>query len=109
MNIEVKERKVSELRLIPPCLDANCLDHALLFPVRPVTDTSKTKIQPQKKNEKEDSEGFAFFARPITPTIALEPLKTKNNFETLTPDPDPIIKMTTENNSTKPKAPLPLL
>ncbi|GFV55018.1 hypothetical protein TNCV_4457631 [Trichonephila clavipes] len=112
MNIEVKERKVSELRLIPPCLDANCLDHALLFPVRPVTDTSKTKIQPQKrKNEKEDSEGFAFpkkTARPITPTIALEPLKTKNNFETLTPDPDPIIKMTTENNSTKPKAPLPI-
>ncbi|GFW95131.1 uncharacterized protein TNCV_1497701 [Trichonephila clavipes] len=112
MNIEEKERKVCELRLIPPCLDANCLDHALLFPVRPVTDTSKTKSQPQKrKNEKEDSEGFAFpkkTARPITPTIALEPLNTKNNFETLTPNPDPIIKMTTENNSTKPKAPLPI-
>ncbi|GFU20322.1 integrase catalytic domain-containing protein [Trichonephila clavipes] len=47
-------------------------------------------------------------ARPIIPTKALEPLQTKNNFETLTPDPDPIIKMTTENIAPKPRAPHPI-
>ncbi|GFT34278.1 uncharacterized protein TNCV_2157441 [Trichonephila clavipes] len=65
----------------------------------------------KRKNEKEDSEGFAFpkkTARPITPTKTLEPLQTQNNFETLTPDPDPVIKMTTENSTPKPRAPNPI-
>ncbi|GFT88244.1 hypothetical protein TNCV_2144501 [Trichonephila clavipes] len=70
-NEEEKERKVSELRNLPPCLDANCPDHTLLSPTKLVPNSSKTKIQSQKrKNEKEDSEGFAFpkkTARPITP------------------------------------------
>ncbi|GFX31267.1 hypothetical protein TNCV_2060861 [Trichonephila clavipes] len=97
-NQEEKERKVSELRTLPPCLDANCPDHTVLSQINPVPNSSKTKIQSQKrKNEKEDSEGFAFpkkTARPITPTKALEPLQTQNNFETLTQDPEPVINMT---------------
>ncbi|GFW30768.1 nucleic-acid-binding protein from transposon X-element [Trichonephila clavipes] len=112
MNEEEKERKVSELRNLPPCLEANCPDHTFLSQINPVPDSNKTKMQSQKrKNEKEDSEGFAFpkkTARPITPTKALEPLQTKNNFETLIPDPDPIIKMTTENIAPQPRAPHPI-
>ncbi|GFS85360.1 hypothetical protein TNCV_75861 [Trichonephila clavipes] len=107
-NQEEKERKVSELRTIPPCLDANCPDHTLLFPITSEPKSSKLKNQSQKrKNEKEDLEGFAFpkkTARPITPTKALEPLQTQNNFETLTADPEPVIKMTTENITPKPRA-----
>ncbi|GFS92072.1 hypothetical protein TNCV_1190551 [Trichonephila clavipes] len=74
--------------------------------------SSKLKNQSQKrKNEKEDLEGFAFpkkTARPITPPKALEPLQTQNNFETLTADPEPVIKMTTENITPKPRAPNPI-
>ncbi|GFX63401.1 hypothetical protein TNCV_3620041 [Trichonephila clavipes] len=112
MNEEEKERMVSELRNLPPCLEANCPDHTFLSQSNPVPDSNKNKIQSQKrKNEKEDSEGFAFpkkTARPITPTKALEPLQTRNNFETLIPDPDPIIKMTTENIAPQPGAPHPI-
>ncbi|GFU24665.1 nucleic-acid-binding protein from transposon X-element [Trichonephila clavipes] len=111
-NQEEKECKVSELRTLPPCLDANCPDHTFLSPINPVPNSSKTKIQSQKrKNEKEDSEGFAFpkkTARPITPTKALEPLQTQNNFETLTQDPEPVINMTNENDPPKPRAPNPI-
>ncbi|GFV89006.1 hypothetical protein TNCV_4912061 [Trichonephila clavipes] len=110
-NQEEKERKVSELRSLPPCLDANCPDHTILSPTRLFPNSSKTIQSQKRKNEKEDSEGFAFpkkTARPTTPTKALEPLQTKNNFETLTPDPDPIIKMATENIASKPTAPHPI-
>ncbi|GFU10761.1 hypothetical protein TNCV_2387661 [Trichonephila clavipes] len=112
MNEDEKERMVSELRNLPPCLEANCPDHTVLPQSNPVPDLNKNKIQSQKrKNEKEDSEGFAFpkkTARPITPTKALEPLQTRNNFETLIPDPDPIIKVTTENIAPQPRAPHPI-
>ncbi|GFT36947.1 hypothetical protein TNCV_175001 [Trichonephila clavipes] len=43
-----------------------------------------------------------------SPTKALEPIQTQNNFETLTPDPDAIIQMTTENIAPKPRAPNPI-
>ncbi|GFT88250.1 hypothetical protein TNCV_2144561 [Trichonephila clavipes] len=33
MNEEEKERKVSELRNLPPCLEANCPDHTFLSQV----------------------------------------------------------------------------
>ncbi|GFV16057.1 uncharacterized protein TNCV_1087111 [Trichonephila clavipes] len=110
-NQEETERKVSELRSLPPCLDANCPDHTILTPTKLFLNSSKTIPSQKRKNEKEDSEGFAFpkkTARPTTPTKAIEPLQTKNNFETLTPDPDPIIKMATENIASKPTAPRPI-
>ncbi|GFT88155.1 nucleic-acid-binding protein from transposon X-element [Trichonephila clavipes] len=111
-TVEEKERKVSELRNLPPCLDANCPDHTILSPTKLVPNSSKSNIQSQKrKNEKEDSEGFAFpkkTARPITPIIALEPLQTQNNFETLNQDPEPVIKTTNENDPPKPRAPNPI-
>ncbi|GFU59788.1 nucleic-acid-binding protein from transposon X-element [Trichonephila clavipes] len=111
-NQEEQERKVSELRSLPPCLDANCPDHTFLSPTKLVPNSSKNKIQSQKrKNEKEDSKGFAFpktTARPITPNIALEPLQTQNNFETLNQDPEPVINMTNENDPPKPRAPNPI-
>ncbi|GFT88414.1 uncharacterized protein TNCV_1294371 [Trichonephila clavipes] len=110
-NEEEKERKVSELRNLPPCLDANCPDHTLLSPTKLVPNSSKTIQSQKRKSGKEDSEGFAFpkkTARPTTPTKVLEPLPTKNNFESLTPDPDPIIKMATENIASKPTAPHPI-
>ncbi|GFU90352.1 hypothetical protein TNCV_4947341 [Trichonephila clavipes] len=108
---EEKERKVSELRSLPPCLDANCPDHTILSPTKLFPNSSKTIQSQKRKSEKEDSEGFAFpkkTARPTTPTKVLEPLQTKNNFESLTPDPDPIIKMATENIASKPTAPHPI-
>ncbi|GFW96308.1 hypothetical protein TNCV_572791 [Trichonephila clavipes] len=110
-NQEEKERKVSELRSLPPCLDANCPDHTILSPTKLFPNSSKTIQSQKRKSEKEDSEGFAFpkkTARPTTPTKVLEPLQTKNNFESLTPDPDPIIKMATENIASKPTAPHPI-
>ncbi|GFT88249.1 hypothetical protein TNCV_2144551 [Trichonephila clavipes] len=101
--------------LRPPPSELRCLPREISPPLsqsNPVPDSNKTKIQSQKrKNEKEDSEGFAFpkkTARPITPTKVLEPLQTRNNFETLIPDPDPIIKMTTENIAPQPRAPHPI-
>ncbi|GFU74851.1 uncharacterized protein TNCV_4961791 [Trichonephila clavipes] len=110
-NQEETERKVSELRSLPPCLDANCPDHTILTPTKLFLNSSKTIPSQKRKNEKEDSEGFAFpkkTARPTTPTKALEPLQTKNNFETLTSDPDPIIKVATESIASKPTAPRPI-
>ncbi|GFU60634.1 hypothetical protein TNCV_2753951 [Trichonephila clavipes] len=65
----------------------------------------------KRKTDKEDSEGFAFpkkTARPITPTKVLEPLQTQNNFETLTQDPEPVINLTNEKDSPKPRAPNPI-
>ncbi|GFU00277.1 uncharacterized protein TNCV_4258461 [Trichonephila clavipes] len=113
-NQSEKELKVSELRSIPPCLEANCPDHTLLFPItqEPKTSNANSKNQPQKcKNAKEDSEGFVFpkkTARPITPTKAQEPLKTQNNFESLTQDPEPVIKMSSDKDPPKPRAPNPI-
>ncbi|GFW38249.1 hypothetical protein TNCV_4707441 [Trichonephila clavipes] len=76
-----------------------------------MNEDEKERMSQKRKNEKEDSEGFAFpkkTVRPITPTKALEPLQTRNNFETLIPDPDPIIKVTTENIAQQPRAPHPI-
>ncbi|GFT88238.1 hypothetical protein TNCV_2144451 [Trichonephila clavipes] len=77
-NEEEKERKVSELRNLPPCLDANCPDHTLLSPTKLVPNSSKTIQSQKRKSEKEDSEGFAF---PKKQPDRPPPLKFLNPFQ----------------------------
>ncbi|GFT88389.1 hypothetical protein TNCV_1294201 [Trichonephila clavipes] len=79
-NKEETERKVSELRSLPPCLDANCPDHSILTPTKLFLNSSKTIPSQKRKNEKEDSKGFAFpkkTARPTPQLKLLNPFKQK--------------------------------
>ncbi|GFS31520.1 hypothetical protein TNIN_339651 [Trichonephila inaurata madagascariensis] len=112
--IDEKEKLVSELRHIPPCLDTDCLNHPLLKStvIDPELTNPKIKKQSQKrKTQKENSDGFAFpkkTARPITPTKVLEPVQTQNNFENLTQDPEINVDQTLEKETPKPRSPLPI-
>ncbi|GFT32508.1 hypothetical protein TNCV_4836641 [Trichonephila clavipes] len=112
---EIRNRMVSELRTIPPCLDPDCTDHTIIAKeIEPTLDNSKPndKKKPRKrKNKKQDLEGFAFptkSAKPTTPTPVLEPIPTQNNFENLEQEPDPKIDSIQENVSPIIKPPYPI-
>ncbi|GFX64449.1 retrovirus-related Pol polyprotein from transposon TNT 1-94 [Trichonephila clavipes] len=112
---EIKNRMVSELRTIPPCLDPDCTDHTIISKENePTLDNSKPndKKKPRKrKSKKQDSEGFAFptkSSRPTTPTLVPEPIPTQNNFENLTQEPEPMIDSNQENTSPIIKPPYPI-
>ncbi|GFT71457.1 hypothetical protein TNCV_2478511 [Trichonephila clavipes] len=112
---EIKNRMVSELRTLPPCLDPDCTDHTIISKEDdPTLDNSKSNknAKPRKrKSKKQDSEGFAFptkSARPTTPTPVLEPIPTQNNFENLEQEPEPKIDSIQENVSPIIKPPYPI-
>ncbi|GFV27672.1 transposon Ty3-I Gag-Pol polyprotein [Trichonephila clavipes] len=112
---EIKNNLVSELRILPPCLEPDCPDHTTILKANdPVLDFSnlKDKKKPKKrKSKKQDSEGFAFpskSARPTTPTQVLEPILTQNNFENLSQDPEPMIVNTQEKEPPIPRPPHPI-
>ncbi|GFQ71775.1 hypothetical protein TNCT_427181 [Trichonephila clavata] len=88
--IEKKEKLVSELAVLPPCLDPDCPDHTVLNPKIPETAMDLATKPPQKrKGSKVDSEGFVFpkkSARPTTPTKDPEPVEINNNFDSLNND-----------------------
>ncbi|GFX63757.1 hypothetical protein TNCV_215571 [Trichonephila clavipes] len=93
---EIKNKLVSELRTLPPCLDPDCTDHTVISKENdPALNNSKSndKKKPKKRKcKKQDSEGFAFptkSARPTIPTQVPEPIPTQNNFENLSQEPEP--------------------
>ncbi|GFY68060.1 hypothetical protein TNIN_25561 [Trichonephila inaurata madagascariensis] len=94
--LEIRKKMASELRTMPPCLDPNCTDHTILKPNDSDSDLShiNDKKQSQKrKNNKQDLDGFAFpkkTTRPTTPTQVLQPIPTRNNFESRNQDPEPM-------------------
>ncbi|GFY54437.1 uncharacterized protein TNIN_236761 [Trichonephila inaurata madagascariensis] len=98
-TIEARDKLVSELRTLPPCLDVNCPDHTTLKPknndnlnvneIEMISPNSTKKSSLKRKNSKGSSDGFVFpskSARPITPTPVLDPIATSNSFENLEQD-----------------------
>ncbi|GFQ77304.1 hypothetical protein TNCT_164981 [Trichonephila clavata] len=99
---------VSELAIIPPCIDPDCPDHTVLKPKN--SDPDLITKPPQKgKGIKTDKDGFVFpkrTARPMTPTKELEPIGTQNNFDNLENQDSQPIQLTQDTPST-PKPPPP--
>ncbi|GFY67445.1 hypothetical protein TNIN_294131 [Trichonephila inaurata madagascariensis] len=101
---------VSELRTMPPCLDPKCTDHTILKSNDSDSDLSHINVNDKKqthkrKNNKQDLEGFAFpkkTIRPTTPTQVLQPIPTRNNFESLNQDPEPMEEVTVEKTTLAP-------
>ncbi|GFY60980.1 uncharacterized protein TNIN_238351 [Trichonephila inaurata madagascariensis] len=95
-TLEARDNLVSELRILPPCLDINCPDHLTLNSNNNDVDMipSDTKVNDKKsshkrKKSKGSSDGFVFpnkTARPITPTPVLKPIETNNTFDNLEQD-----------------------
>ncbi|GFY53078.1 hypothetical protein TNIN_143541 [Trichonephila inaurata madagascariensis] len=89
---------VSELRTMPHVWDPNGDDHTILKSNDSDPDLSLINVNDEKqsykrKNNKQDLEGFAFpkkTIRPTTPTQVLQPIPTRNNFESLNQDPEPM-------------------
>ncbi|GFU22676.1 uncharacterized protein TNCV_762561 [Trichonephila clavipes] len=86
-TIEARDRLVSELRTMPPCLIFNCPDHTTLEAKNSVprnatenpniNENDKKKPSQKRKNTKNNSDDFVFLsktARPTTPTQVLEPV-----------------------------------
>ncbi|GFY56661.1 uncharacterized protein TNIN_467811 [Trichonephila inaurata madagascariensis] len=102
-TLEAKDRLVSELRIMPPCLDVNCPDHTTLksknnvnhndndSDIEMIASNINDKSSLKRKNSKGSSDGFVFpskTARPITPTPVLNPIEMNNSFENLEQDPE---------------------
>ncbi|GFY45990.1 uncharacterized protein TNIN_327321 [Trichonephila inaurata madagascariensis] len=100
-TLAARDDLVSELRILPPCLDENCSDHLTLKPKNndcdnnvdmiPSDNNSNSKKSSHKrKKSKGSSDGFVFrnkTARPITPTpVVLKPIETNNTFDNLEQD-----------------------
>ncbi|GFS60338.1 uncharacterized protein TNIN_232371 [Trichonephila inaurata madagascariensis] len=101
-TIQARDKLVSELRTLPPCLDVNCPDHSTLKSkdndnlndsdndiemISPNVNSKKSSLK--RKNSKGSSDGFVFpskSARPITPTPVLNPIVTSNSFDYLEQD-----------------------
>ncbi|GFY64939.1 hypothetical protein TNIN_78801 [Trichonephila inaurata madagascariensis] len=106
--LEIRKKMVSELRTMPPCLDPNCTDHTILKSNDSDPDLSLSNVNDKKqsykrKNNKQDLEGFAFpkkTIRPTTPTQVLQPIPTRNNFEMLNQDPEPMEEATPRKGTT---------
>ncbi|GFY67087.1 uncharacterized protein TNIN_429911 [Trichonephila inaurata madagascariensis] len=101
-TIQARDKLVSELRTLPPCLDVNCPDHTTLKSkdndnlndsdndIEMISSNVNIKKSSLKrKNSKGSSDGFVFpskSARPITPTPVLNPIVTSNSFDNLEQD-----------------------
>ncbi|GFX17245.1 hypothetical protein TNCV_1064481 [Trichonephila clavipes] len=103
---EEKNKLVSELR-IPPCLEPDCSDHTILKPLDSVVNLINPQVKKTQK-KRADSEGFVLpkkTARLTTPTEALQPIQTQNDFENLTQDPEPKIDVNKVKETLKPRPP----
>ncbi|GFS58278.1 uncharacterized protein TNIN_197551 [Trichonephila inaurata madagascariensis] len=101
-TIQARDKLVSELRTLPPCLDVNCPDHTTLKSkdndnlndsdndIEMISsNVNSKKSSLKRKNSKGSSDGFVFpskSARPITPTPVLNPIVTNNSFDNLEQD-----------------------
>ncbi|GFY55230.1 hypothetical protein TNIN_207341 [Trichonephila inaurata madagascariensis] len=99
-TLEARDNLVSELRILPPCLDVNCPDHLTLNSKNNDCDNdvdmipsdnnvNSKKSSHKRKKSKGSSDGFVFpnkTARPITPTPVLKPIETNNTFDNLEQD-----------------------
>ncbi|GFY55971.1 hypothetical protein TNIN_130641 [Trichonephila inaurata madagascariensis] len=107
--IDEKEKLVSELRNIPPCLDTDCLNHPLLKSTVIDPELTNPKIKKTVAKLKRKIRMALLFlkktARPITPTKVLEPVQTQNNFENLTQGPEINVDQTLEKETPKPRSP----
>ncbi|GFS49056.1 hypothetical protein TNIN_18721 [Trichonephila inaurata madagascariensis] len=112
--LEIRGKMVSELQTMPPCLDPNCTDHTILKTNDLDSDLSNVNDKKQsnkRKIKKQDLEGFAFpkkTVRPTTPTQVLQPIPTRNNFEILNQDPEPMEEAAVEKAPPAPRNPLPI-
>ncbi|GFU78397.1 uncharacterized protein TNCV_2300131 [Trichonephila clavipes] len=105
-TIAARDKLVSELRTMPPCLDQNCPDHTELKVKLPQVDVPKKPPQKKRKNAKNNTDDFVFpskTARPTTPTPVLTPIAVNNSFVNLEQDPD----LPTDNTVEIPKIPPP--
>ncbi|GFT94694.1 hypothetical protein TNCV_435001 [Trichonephila clavipes] len=76
-TIAARNKLVSELRTMPPCLDQSCPDHTELKVKLPQVDIPKKPPQKKRKNVKNNADDFVFpnkTARPTTPTPVLTPI-----------------------------------
>ncbi|GFY75897.1 hypothetical protein TNIN_74551 [Trichonephila inaurata madagascariensis] len=111
--LEIKKKMVSELRIMPPCLDPNCTNHTILKTNDSDSDLSNVNDKKQsnkRKIKKQDLEGFAFpkkTVRPTTPTHVLQPIPTRNNLEMLNQDLEPM-EEAAEKAPPAPRNPLPI-
>ncbi|GFV16049.1 uncharacterized protein TNCV_1087031 [Trichonephila clavipes] len=107
-TIAARDKLVSELRTMPPCLDQSCPDHTeLKVKIPQVVEVPKKPPQKKRKNTKNNADDFVFpskTARPITPTPVLQPIAVQNSFVDLVQDPD----LPTDNTVEIPKIPPPL-
>ncbi|GFY30535.1 uncharacterized protein TNCV_3522981 [Trichonephila clavipes] len=105
-TIAARDKLVSELRTMPPCLDQSCPDHTELKAKLPQVDVPKNPSE-KRKNVKNNADDFVFpnkTARPTTPTPVLQPIAVQNSFVDLVQDPD----LPTDNTVEIPKIPPPL-
>ncbi|GFY53845.1 uncharacterized protein TNIN_362331 [Trichonephila inaurata madagascariensis] len=128
-TIQARDKLVSELRTLPPCLDVNCPDHTTLKSkdndnlnvsdneIEMISSNINTKKSSLKrKNSKGSSDGFVFpskSARPITPTPVLNPIATSNSFDNLEQDAEiaqakspEIPKMSDKSSSSRSSTPI---
>ncbi|GFX77167.1 uncharacterized protein TNCV_1679501 [Trichonephila clavipes] len=117
-TMAAREKLVSELRTLPPCLVFNCPDHTTLETKNSVpkslTENSITteidkKPSQKRKNTKNNSDDFVFpskSARPTTPTKVLEPVEVHNSYDNL--DEDPEINATETPDKPAPPPPQPI-
>ncbi|GFT03461.1 uncharacterized protein TNCV_2986171 [Trichonephila clavipes] len=99
-TMEARDRLVSELRTMPPCLNSACPDHSILetknstpkkATVNNKINDNEKKPSQKRKNTKNNSDDFVFprkTARPTTPTKVLEPVEVQNSYDELDQDPE---------------------
>ncbi|GFU52030.1 uncharacterized protein TNCV_862191 [Trichonephila clavipes] len=106
-TIAARDKLVSELRTMPPCLDQSCPDHTeLKVKIPQIVEVPKKPLRKREKNTKNNADDFVFpskTARPTTPTPVLTPIAVNNSFVNLEQDPD----LPTDNTVEIPKIPPP--